>query len=107
MLAEDERLVAARAAPFVLAGCGTREQAAGLAALQALLHRGHGGRAHDVAPAIRSPAVALSRTRLRPLDPLPHLPRIEARLHRGEHEDQPPEREQRHPRDHRRVAPRS
>ena len=80
-LAEGELLVAARAAPFVLAGCGTREQAAGLAALQAVLHRGDSGRAHDVASAIR-PRRRRARASVRPLDPLPYLARVEARLHR-------------------------
>ena len=103
-LAERELLVAARTAPFVLAGRGAREQAADFAALQALLHRGQGGRTHDVPSAIRSPAASRRAAGLRPLDPVPHLAGIEARLHPGEQEDERPEHEQRHSRDHRRVV---
>ena len=55
---EAQFLAAARTAPFLRAGRGTRQQAAAFAALQALLDRGHNGRAHGVASTVRSPAVA-------------------------------------------------
>src|SRR5262249_43854225 len=53
-----ERLVAARTPSFLFTRCRTRDQATGLTALQAELHRGGRGGAHDATSAVRSPAAA-------------------------------------------------
>ena len=54
--------------------------------------------------AIGSPAEPRAASGLRPLDPFPHLARIETRLHPGEQENQHPEHEQRDSRNYRRVV---
>ncbi len=80
-LAELECLAAARAVPFVLAGRGTREQAA---ASQLCRPCCIAVRRRRSRRRLGHPCRGVSRPRVvvRPLDPLPHLARVEARLDR-------------------------